>query len=92
LRAHLEGLVNASIFLNGEFVGRYWGEGGPQHDFYLMDGFLRDGENDLVLAVWATIESDLAVEVVPYKVILASGNIDDAGGALFATQKTAIPL
>ncbi|HMF34284.1 MAG TPA: beta galactosidase jelly roll domain-containing protein, partial [Candidatus Lokiarchaeia archaeon] len=92
LHLHVDGLANASIFLNGQFVARYWGEAGPQHDFYLMDGFLQDGVNDLVLACWTTQETNIGLSVLPYKVKLESGNIDDEAGTIFATRKTTISI
>jgi hypothetical protein len=92
LRLHVEGQTNASLFLNGQFIGRYWGEAGPQHDFYLMDGFIQDGVNDLVLACWTTEETSLDVSIRPYKIKPDSGNIDDDAGVVFATNKFTIPL
>ncbi|MHA1734728.1 MAG: beta-galactosidase [Promethearchaeota archaeon] len=88
LRLHLDGMYNASVFLNGHFIGRYWGEMGPQHDFYLMDYFLEDGENVLVLACWTTSRAEkIEASVLPYIVDPRSGNIDEEGGVVFATKR-----
>lgn len=78
LRLHLEGQHNISIFLNGHFIGRYWGGAGPQHDFYLMDGYLQEN-NTLVLAAWSCTDDKLSVHVKPYIVNPESGNIDENG-------------
>ncbi|HME52792.1 MAG TPA: beta-galactosidase [Candidatus Lokiarchaeia archaeon] len=85
LRLHLEGMHNANIFLNGHYIGRYWGEAGPQHDFYLMDKFLQ-AENTLVLACWTTTDDTFKAELLPYMINPSSGNIDPAG-AIAATKK-----
>lgn len=84
LRLHLEGMHNANIYLNGHYIGRYWGEVGPQHDFYLMDKFLQP-ENTLVLACWTTTDDTFKAEVLPYTIIPSSGNIDPTG-AVAATK------
>ncbi|MBN2153295.1 MAG: beta-galactosidase [Candidatus Lokiarchaeota archaeon] len=85
LRLHLEGSHNASIFLNGHLVGRYWGEQGPQHDFYLMEKYLR-AENVLVLGCWTTTDDSFSAEIMPYLVKADSGNLDE-GGILAATKE-----
>lgn len=91
LRIHLEGLVNANIFLNGHYIGRYWGEKGPQHDFYLMDNLVKS-DNTLVIAVW-TIENDnnFSVKILPYNIDIKSGNINEQGHP-FETEKHFITL
>jgi hypothetical protein len=85
LRLHLEGFHNANVFLNGHYIGRYWGDQGPQHDFYLMDKFLRS-ENTLVLGCWTTTDDSFSAEVKPYVVKPDSGNIDETG-TLVATKQ-----
>jgi endoglucanase len=43
----------ATIWLNGWLIGRYWEQQGPQHTFYLPDGILnRSGDNVVAIAVW----------------------------------------
>ena len=84
LRLHLEGLHIAQIYVNGLYCGRYWGDFGPQNDFYIMDGLLTEGENTLVLAVYAKQSGDttiksLRVNLLPYKIDPHSGNIDEKG-------------
>lgn len=85
LRLHLDGFHNASVFLNGHFIGRYWGDQGPQHDFFLMDKFLRP-DNVLMLGCWTTVEDSLSAELKPYLVKIESGNIDESG-TLVATRR-----
>jgi hypothetical protein len=84
LRLHLEGFHNANIFLNGHYIGRYWGDRGPQHDFYLMDKYLQ-ADNALVLGCWTTTDDSFSADVKPYMVKADSGNIDEAG-SLAATK------
>jgi hypothetical protein len=84
LRLHLEGFHNANIFLNGHYIGRYWGNKGPQQDFYLMDKYLQ-AENVLVLGCWTTTDDSFSAEVKPYTVKVDSGNLDEAG-TLAATK------
>lgn len=86
LRLHLEGKHNLNIYLNGACIGRYWGERGPQHDFYLMDRILQRGRNELVLGCWTTHEDGLTIEIKPYYIRTDSGNIDEKG-RLFATER-----
>jgi hypothetical protein len=79
MRLHLEGMHNANIYLNGHYIGRYWGEYGPQHEFFLMDKFLQQGENIIVLACWTTTDDTFKAEVLPYTINPSSGNIDPTG-------------
>jgi len=90
LRIHLEGQHNVNLFLNGTYIGRYWGELGPQHDFYIMDGILKEN-NLLVLACWTTKEDIFTIAIKPYKIKTESGNIDE-NGIIFATEKKVISL
>jgi hypothetical protein len=90
LRIHLEGKHNVNIFLNGLYIGRYWGEYGPQDDFYIMDKLLKE-DNLLVVACWTTNEDDFKISIKPYKIKLDSGNIDE-NGYDFATIKHEIKL
>nr|MDO8114143.1 beta-galactosidase [Candidatus Sigynarchaeota archaeon] len=90
LRLHLDGMHNASIYLNGHFVGRYWGEKGPQHDFYLMDKLLKP-QNTIVLACWTTTDDTFSAEILTYTIDPSSGNIDAAGVPAIATLHKVIP-
>jgi hypothetical protein len=90
LRIHLEGKHNVHIFLNGVYIGKYWGEYGPQHDFYVMDKLLKQ-DNVLVLACWTTKDDKFSISIKPYNIKTDSGNIDE-DGITFATQKYTIKL
>ena len=74
LKVHIEGNLNANIYLNGVYIGRYWGEFGPQYEFFMMDGLL-EKENVLVLACWTLKETELVITVEPYEIDLESGNL-----------------
>ncbi|MFW9947853.1 MAG: beta-galactosidase [Candidatus Odinarchaeota archaeon] len=90
LRLHVEGKHNVHIFLNGVYIGNYWGAYGPQYDFYIMDTLLKK-ENVLVLACWTTEKDKLKISIKPYKIKTDSGNIDEEG-IVFATKKHTIKL
>ncbi len=93
LRVNLNGKFNASIFLNGHCIGRYWGGAGPQYNFYLMGKYLRS-QNTLTLACWTSIPDEVKVVIAPYRINLQSGNIKKEGKEvdkeLFATKTTEI--
>jgi len=90
LRIHLKGKHNVNIFLNGLYIGRYWGEYGPQHDFYIMDKLLKE-QNLLILACWTTQNDEFSISIKPYRIKLDSGNIKE-NGTTFATKKHSISL
>jgi hypothetical protein len=77
--------------VNGLYIGRYEGDMGPQHDFYIMDGAVQDGKNTLVLAVYTCTNDPLAFRIQPYCIDPASGNLDDSGPA-FCTRRETIPI
>jgi len=90
LRINIQGKHNVHIFLNGMYIGNYWGAYGPQHDFYLMDKLLKE-DNILVLACWTTERDQLTISIKPYSIKKNSGNIDE-NGSEFISQKFSIPL
>jgi len=90
LRLKLQGKHNAHIFLNGIYVGKYWGAYGPQNNFFLMDNLLKE-KNTLVLACWTTERDQLTISIKPYLIKKDSGNIDE-DGSVFISQKFTIPL
>jgi len=91
LRAHLEGRHSAHIFINGLYIGRFAGDMGPQHDFYIMDGILREGENSVVLATYTTTDDPFVFWIGPYTIEPSSGNIRESG-PVFCTKKESFPL
>ncbi|MFP4344874.1 MAG: beta-galactosidase [Anaerolineales bacterium] len=44
--------VKALIYLNGQLLGIYWETRGPQQRFWLPEGGLRRGRNELLIAQW----------------------------------------
>jgi len=54
LRLHLSGAFTAYVFLNDVLIGRYYGNGdSPQHDFFLMDGLIKEEGNVVKMLVYA---------------------------------------
>jgi beta-galactosidase GanA len=66
----------AFIYVNGWLIGRYVNNVGPQHQFYVPSGILRDdGSNTLAIAVWGL---DATSGGLPKVSLVAMGN--QAGG------------
>jgi hypothetical protein len=91
IRVRCEGKQAAFLFVNGIFIGRYAGDWGPQTSFYIMEGLLSPGPNQLVVAMYSGHATEARFDVVPYFVDPVSGNLDEAGGVLFTTLREAIP-
>ncbi|MEJ2251063.1 MAG: beta galactosidase jelly roll domain-containing protein [Candidatus Lokiarchaeota archaeon] len=85
LRLRIQGKHNAHIFLNGVYIGKYWGRYGPQYNFYLMDGLLFNKENVLTIACWTIEETDISLSIEPYKIEEESGNLNEQG-KIFITK------
>ncbi|CAG8469597.1 14699_t:CDS:1 [Dentiscutata heterogama] len=83
LRLVLYGSFTSYIFLNGTLIGRYYGNGDcAQHDYYLMDGLLKfgDEENQITMMVysWETVNpEEIIVEVRGWEIddVKKTGNI-----------------
>lgn len=90
LRVKINGKHNINLYLNGVNIGRYWGEAGPQKDFYLPERLITHGKNTLVFGCWTTHKDPLTIELLPYKVNPKTGNIDDHQGVLFKLEKTSL--
>jgi hypothetical protein len=91
LRMKLDGKPCVHMFINGMYMGKYWGDYGPQHNYYIMDDLLKEGTNTLVLATYTTVESEFKFELLPYYIEPKSGNIDE-NGPVFAAKRFEIPL
>jgi len=91
LHAHLEGRHSVQLFVNGLYIGRYQGDMGPQHDFYIMDGILKQGENTVVLAVTTCTDDPFTFRIQPYTVDPESGNLDPSG-IVFCTKTQILSL
>ncbi|RIB17023.1 Glycoside Hydrolase Family 35 protein [Gigaspora rosea] len=83
LRLVLQGAFTSYIFLNGTIIGRYYGNGDcAQHDYYLMDGLLKfgDEENQITMMVysWETVNpEEIIVEVRGWEIddVKKTGNL-----------------
>lgn len=73
LRLKLDGKGCAVLWVNGHMAGRYHGDWGPQTSFYIPDGVLKNGPNEVVVAAYG--QQGLSVAVEPYRVHPSSGNI-----------------
>ncbi len=92
LRAKLSGRAVAHIFLNGVYCGRYWGDFGPQTDFYLPEGLLVNGENQLAIAAYAVAaNSGFGLAILPYRIHRQSGNLA-SDGEVFQSESIELPL
>eukprot|EP00276_Gloeochaete_wittrockiana_P009491 CAMPEP_0184663516 /NCGR_PEP_ID=MMETSP0308-20130426/48432_1 /TAXON_ID=38269 /ORGANISM="Gloeochaete witrockiana, Strain SAG 46.84" /LENGTH=915 /DNA_ID=CAMNT_0027106289 /DNA_START=61 /DNA_END=2805 /DNA_ORIENTATION=- len=86
LRIHVSGNQTAFIWLNKLLIGHYVGDVGPQHDFFVIPGFLtpRGTANFVDVEVYARHDvDDFEVSLKSYVVNSSNGNIDEAGGQLF---------
>jgi hypothetical protein len=92
LYMNLEGAHSIHIFLNGHYIGRYWGDFGPQHVFYIMDSHLKSGKNTIILGTYSKSDGPLTVEIHPYRIDPASGNLDTKNGKKFITKKFVSPF
>ncbi|CAG8795133.1 25955_t:CDS:1, partial [Racocetra persica] len=83
LRLVLYGAFTSYIFLNDTLIGRYYGNGDcAQHDYYLMDGLLKfgDDENEITMMVysWETVNpEEIVVEIRGWEIddVKKSGNL-----------------
>ncbi|CAG8625660.1 3954_t:CDS:2 [Cetraspora pellucida] len=83
LRLVLYGAFTSYIFLNDTLIGRYYGNGDcAQHDYYLMDGLLKfgDDENQITMMVysWETVNTEeIVVEIRGWEIddVKKTGNL-----------------
>ena len=92
LRVRVEGEVSAYLRVNGRWIGRYLGELGPQRDFFVMDGLLRPGTNLLEVAAYTRVRGRWSIQVLPYRIDPATGNLDDRQGVPYATARRRFDL
>jgi len=79
--------VVAMLWVNGLLMGRYVADLGPQSDFYVPEGLIKEcKKNTLVVAAYGDIDSTLSVKILPWVVNPISGNIDDVDGTVFARR------
>lgn len=85
--------VVAMIWVNGLLTGRYVADLGPQSDFYIPAGLIKEcKKNALVIAAYGDCDSTLSIKIVPWVVDPVSGNIDDAQGEVFVRRCVSFSL
>lgn len=91
LRLRIDGEIVAHIFVNDIYIGRYWGDFGPQHDFYVPEGLLQNGANEILLGLYAVKPEDegkrFHVRVLPYTIDPRSGNLRSDGPIFYSRRK-----
>ena len=85
----------ALLYLNGYLLGHYWPNRGPQVKFFLPDGILRQGHNDLAIAVWRRHPEQGrlgAVRLEPYDTVALSSLVleDDVRSRKLNPEKAAV--
>ena len=55
----LDGFTKGFVTVNGNNIGRYFNEAGPQKTLYVPAPFLKKGKNDIIV-----FESDMAKEPI----------------------------
>lgn len=75
------------MWVNTLFMGRYIEELGPQSDFYIPEGLIKECKgNSIVLAVYGSVETNLSVKILPWVVDARSGNLDEKNGQVHALR------
>lgn len=83
----------AILWVNGVNVGRYVQATGPQTNFYVPEGLITELKNNsLVVAVYGPTDGDFAVRILPWVVDRVSGNLEPAGGQVFALREARFSL
>ncbi|CAG8751499.1 14014_t:CDS:1, partial [Acaulospora morrowiae] len=83
LRLEIYGSFTSYVFLNETLIGRYYGNGDcAQHDFYLMDGLLKFGEEEnevkMMVYSWEIVNpEDVKLEIKGWEIddINKTGNL-----------------
>ncbi|CDF34120.1 beta-galactosidase family GH35 [Chondrus crispus] len=85
--------VRVMIWVNTLFMGRYVEDLGPQSDFYVPEGLIKDYKgNSIVLGVYGPVDTDLSVKILPWVVNPVSGNLDDTNGEVYALKVSSFQL
>lgn len=85
--------ARAMIWVNTLFMGRYIEELGPQTDFYIPDGLIKEyKENSIVLAVYGPVDTEISVRILPWVVDPRSGNLDEKNGVVYALRLASFEL
>lgn len=85
--------VRAFIWVNTLFMGRYVEQLGPQTDFYVPEGLIKECKgNSIVIAVYGHIDSAINIEILPWVVNPSTGNCDQDNGVVYALRKVQFRL
>ena len=75
------------IWVNALFMGRYIEELGPQSNFYVPEGLIKQyKDNTIVLGVYGPVDTNLSVQILPWVVDTQSGNLDEQNGQVHAIR------
>lgn len=79
--------ASAMLWINNLFIGRYVEELGPQNDFYVPEGLIKQCKgNLLVLATYGSVDTNLSLHILPWVVDEVSGNLDEENGRVYALR------
>lgn len=85
--------VRVMIWVNTLFLGRYVEPLGPQIDFYVPEGLIKQNKDNLiVLGVYGAVDTFISVRILPWIVDLDSGNRDDEKGQVYAMRTVRFAL
>lgn len=89
LRIKISSGANVSVMLwvNTLFMGRYVEALGPQCNFYVPEGLIKLYKgNTIVVATYGPVDANLSVQILPWVVDCASGNLDEESGHVYALR------
>lgn len=85
--------VRAMLWVNTLFLGRFVEQLGPQTDFYVPEGLIKQCKgNSLVVAVYGSVDTNLSLQILPWVVDAASGNLNEQNGEVFALRVASFAL
>lgn len=85
--------ARAMIWVNTLFMGRYIEELGPQTDFYVPDGLIKQCKgNTIAVAVYGPVDTNISFRILPWVVDSVSGNLDEKNGQVYALRSVNFEL
>lgn len=85
--------VRAFVWVNTLFMGRYVEQLGPQTEFYIPEGLIKECKgNSIVIAVYGSVDTSVSFQLLPWVVDPSSGNCDDANGSVYALRKASFNM
>lgn len=79
--------VRAMLWVNTLFMGRYVEQLGPQSDFYIPEGLIKQCKgNVVVVAVYGAVDTNISVRLLPWVVDRNSGNLNEESGEVYALR------